>query len=77
MGFAGYLNPFTLESNINLNIPKLNFIVTAAHEMAHQVGFASESEANFIALLLVFKNSDSHIRYAGLTFALNYCYSTY
>ena len=76
MGFAGYLNPFTLESNINLNIPKLNFIVTAAHEMAHQVGFASESEANFIAFITCFKNSDPHIRYAGLTFALNYCYST-
>ena len=75
MGFAGYLNPFTLESNININIPKLNFIVTAAHEMAHQVGFASESEANFIAFITCFKNSDHLIQYAGLTFALNYCYS--
>ena len=75
MGFAGYLNPFTLESNINLNLPKLNFIVTAAHEMAHQVGFASESEANFIAFITCFKNSDHLIQYAGLTFALNYCYS--
>ena len=75
MGFAGYLNPFTLESNINLNIPKLNFIVTAAHEMAHQVGFASENEANFIAFITCFKNSDPYIQYAGLTFAINYCYS--
>ena len=75
MGFAGYLNPFTLESNINLNIPKLNFIVTAAHEIAHQAGFASESEANFIAFISSLKNSDPYIKYAGLTFALSYCYS--
>ena len=74
-GFAGYLNPFTLESNINLNIPKLNFMITAPHEMAHQLGFASESEANFIAFITCFKNSDPYIRYAGLTFAINYCYS--
>ena len=75
MGFSGYLNPFTLESNINLNIPKLNFIVTAAHEIAHQAGFASESEANFIAFISSLKNSDPYIKYAGLTFALSYCYS--
>ena len=75
MGFAGYLNPFTLESNINQNIPKLNLIVTAAHEIAHQIGFASESEANFIAFISSFKNSDPYIQYAGLTFAINYCYS--
>ncbi len=75
MGFAGYLNPFTLESNINLNIPKLNFIITAAHEIAHQAGFASESEANFIAFITSLKNSDPYIKYAGLTFALSYCYS--
>tara|TARA_B100000886_G_scaffold97663_1_gene64784 strand:+ start:1754 stop:2620 length:867 start_codon:yes stop_codon:yes gene_type:complete len=75
MGFAGYLNPFTLESNINLNIPKLNFIITAAHEIAHQAGFASESEANFIAFITSLKNSDPYVKYAGLTFALSYCYS--
>lgn len=75
MGYAGYLNPFTLESQANQKIPKLNYIVTAGHEMAHQLGIASESEANFIAFYTSIKHSDPFIQYAGYTFALRYCYA--
>ena len=74
MGYAGYLNPFTLESHVNNKIPKLNYIVTAAHEMAHQVGVASESEANFIAFYSSVRHTDPFIKYAGYVFALGYCY---
>ena len=49
MGYAGYLNPFTLESQVNSKIPTLNLITTLLHETAHQMGYASEKEANFIA----------------------------
>ena len=75
MGYAGYLNPFTLETQINTKIPKLNYIFTAAHEMAHQLGVASESEANFIAFYTCIKNLDPFIQYTGYIFALNYCYN--
>ena len=75
MGYSGYLNPFTLESQANSKIPKLNFIVTAAHEMAHQLGIASEGEANFIAFYTSIKHSDPFVQYAGYTFALQYSYS--
>lgn len=74
MGYAGYLNPFTLETQINTKIPKLNYIFTAAHEMAHQLGVASESEANFIAFYTCINNLDPFIRFTGYVFALNYCY---
>ena len=75
MGYAGYLNPFTLESHINNKIPKLDYMVTSAHEMAHQLGIASESEANFIAFYNCINHSDPFIQYSGYTFALRYCYS--
>ena len=74
MGYAGYLNPFTLESQVNKRLPKHSYITTSAHEMAHQLGFASESEANFIAFYTSIKNSDPFIQFSGISFALRYCY---
>lgn len=75
MGFSGYINPFTLEAQINKNIPKLNYITTASHEMAHQLGITNESEANFIAFVTSINNNDPFIKYAGYIFALKYCYN--
>lgn len=73
MGFAGYLNPFTNEAQVNDRIPMYNFPTTATHEMAHQIGFASESEANFIGYLASIKNDDPYFKYSGYSFALRYC----
>ncbi|WP_091145071.1 DUF3810 domain-containing protein [Flavobacterium caeni] len=73
MGFAGYLNPFTNESQVNDRLPMFNFPTTAAHEMAHQIGYASESEANFIGYMASTKNDDLYIQYSGYTYALKYC----
>ena len=75
MGYAGYLNPFTLESQINSKIPTLNLVTTLLHETAHQMGYASEKEANFIAYQSAIKNDDPYIRYAGYSFALRYFFS--
>jgi len=73
MGFAGYLNPFTNEAQVNDRLPMPNFPTTAAHEMAHQLGYASESEANFIGFLASIKNDDLYYQYSGYSFALKYC----
>lgn len=73
MGFAGYLNPFTNEAQVNDRIPMYNFPTTTTHEMAHQIGFASESEANFIGYLASIKNDDLYFKYSGYSFALRYC----
>ncbi len=73
MGFAGYLNPFTGEAQVNGKLPMYNFPTTAAHEMAHQIGYASESEANFIGYLASVKNDDAYLQYSGYSYALKYC----
>ncbi len=73
MGFAGYLNPFTNEAQVNDMLPMYNFPTTASHEMAHQIGFASESEANFVGYLASIKNDDLYFQYSGYSYALKYC----
>ena len=61
MGFGGYLNPFTNEAQVNDKIPMVGFPMTINHEMAHQMGFASESECNFIGFLASVKNDDLYL----------------
>ena len=73
MGFGGYLNPFTNEAQVNDKLPMYNFPFTVCHEMAHQIGYASESEANFIGFLSTIKNKDLYFQYAGYSYALKYC----
>jgi hypothetical protein len=73
MGFAGYLNPFTNEAQVNYKLPMYPFPTTTAHEMAHQIGYASESEANFIGYLASIKNKDLYFQYSGYVTALRYC----
>lgn len=75
MGFGGYLNPFTNEAQINTAMPSHVFGMTASHEMAHQIGFASESECNFIGYLAAVSNDDLYIKYSAQSFALRYCLS--
>ena len=75
MGYAGYLNPFTLESQVNAKMPVLSLITTSLHEMSHQLGYASEKEANFIAYLSAIKSNNPYIKYAGYTFAFRYFFS--
>ncbi|WP_316635481.1 DUF3810 domain-containing protein [uncultured Flavobacterium sp.] len=75
MGFGGYLNPFTNEAQVNDLLPMYNFPLTSCHEMAHQMGFASESECNFIGVLANLKNNDLYYKYSGYSFMLHYCLS--
>ena len=42
------------------------------HEMAHQRGFASENEANFIAYLTCIAHPDVDFQYSGYLNALSY-----
>jgi len=65
MGFSGYLNPFTGESQVNKRIPKTIFPVTTCHELAHQLGYAPEGETNYIGYLACADNVDVYFRYSG------------
>lgn len=73
MGFGGYLNPFTNEANVNYLGPMYSFSMTTNHEMAHQMGYASESECNFIGFLASVKNDNLYVQYSGYSYALRYC----
>lgn len=73
MGFGGYLNPFTNEAQVNEKLPLYNLPTTTCHEMSHQIGYASESEANFIGYMASIYNPDPYFKYSGYTFALKYC----
>lgn len=75
MGFNGYLNPLTNEAQVNTIILPYKIPTTASHEVGHQLGFAKENEANFIACLVTMNHPDPYFRYSGFTFALSYCLS--
>jgi hypothetical protein len=62
---TGVYTFFTGESNLNVNFPDYTLPYTAAHELAHQRGFAREDEANLIAFLACDASSDPYIRYSG------------
>ena len=73
MGFSGYLNPLTNEAQVDALIPVYKFPTTSAHEIAHQLGYAAENEANFIGCLATINNDDLYFKYTGYTFGLRYC----
>ncbi|MFY0604460.1 MAG: DUF3810 domain-containing protein [Flavobacteriaceae bacterium] len=71
-GTSGYLNPLTGEAQVNSRIPKTGYPTTTCHEMAHQIGFAAENEANFIGFLAAIHNKDIYFKYAGYRMATRY-----
>jgi len=75
MGYSGYYNPVTGEAQVNDRIKSYKFPIVSAHEQAHQMGFAAENEANFLATLATINHPDQYIKYSGNIFALRYCLS--
>ncbi|MFD2550450.1 DUF3810 domain-containing protein [Bizionia sediminis] len=73
MGFSGYLNPLTNEAQVDKLIPVYKFPTTVSHEIAHQLGYAAENEANFIGSLAAMSHPDPYFKYCGYTFALRHC----
>lgn len=72
MGFAGYLNPLTGEAQVDYLIPKVNLPFTCSHEVAHQIGYAFESEANFVGFLAAVHHTDPYFQYAAYLLVLRY-----
>ena len=71
-GITGFYFPFTSETNINMAEPDSYLPFTTCHEMAHQIGFAKEDEANYIAYLACINNPDINFKYSGTLAALTY-----
>ena len=72
MGFSGYLNPFTGEAQVNRLNPAVTSPITSCHEVAHQLGYAAENEANFIGFLSALFNDDIYFKYSAYYMALRY-----
>ncbi len=63
-GFTGYYNPFTGEAQVNTTVPKFLQPFIACHEVAHQVGYAKEMEANFVGYLAATASDDTLFHYS-------------
>ncbi len=72
-GTSGYINPITIEAQINNQIPKTGFAATTCHEIAHQIGWAAENDANFIGFLAATFHDDLYFNYSGYRMAYTYC----
>lgn len=73
----GIYSPFTFECNVNMQMPDLDFAVTAGHEYAHLQGFAREDEANFLAWFILKDSDDPEIRYSAYMLATEQALSRY
>ncbi|MFT3901967.1 MAG: DUF3810 domain-containing protein [Niabella sp.] len=51
LGFQGYYNPFSGEAQVNTTIPSFEEPFVTTHEIAHQLGYGKENEANFVGFL--------------------------
>jgi len=67
---SGHFIPFTSESVINFDIPKINLPVVIFHEYAHQMGYADEAEASFIGFMKAVESNNANVRYSGYFNAL-------
>ncbi len=74
-GIQGNFCPFTLESNINVDMPVFIMPAAMTHELAHQCGFMHEDEASFISYLACKQQDDPMILYSGLFIAFDHSIS--
>ncbi len=72
LGISGVYFPFTGEALVNTDVPYHVLPATICHEMAHQIGFAAEDEANFIAYLACKNNPSPIFQYSGYYMAMRY-----
>ncbi len=64
LGFQGYYNPFSGEGQVNTTVPRFIEPFVTAHEIGHQVGYARENEANFVAFLACRTSSSPGVKYS-------------
>lgn len=65
VGFTGYYNPFSGEAQISTDVPIITLPFTTCHEIAHQLGYASEEQANFVSYLVTANSKDAYFKYSA------------
>lgn len=69
---TGFFSPFFHEAHYNRELLIFEQPFVIAHEKAHQMGYTSETEANFLAFLVCIKSDDQLLRYSGYFNLLGY-----
>jgi hypothetical protein len=72
LGFQGYYNPFSGEGQVNTTIPRFLEPFVTTHEIAHQLGYAKENEANFVGFLACRSYESDVFRYSVYFDLYNY-----
>jgi hypothetical protein len=62
---SGYYFPWTGEAQLNVAMPRSLWPRVAAHEKAHQRGFARENEATVVGVLACLSSADPVVLYSG------------
>lgn len=75
LGVLGYYNPLTGEAQLNLTMPRFLIPYVTCHEIAHQLGYASESEASFVGYLAAIHSPDTLFHYSTYFDLFNYANS--
>ena len=71
-GITGIYFPITAEANINTDVTDAEIPFTICHELAHQLGYAREDEANFISWIACVNSPYEDYRYSGALMALTH-----
>ncbi len=64
-GISGFFSPFFMEPHVNGQLLPWELPCVMAHEKAHFMGFASETDANLMAYIACLRSSSDHLRYGG------------
>ncbi len=68
LGISGIYFPYTAEALVLNDLPGVLLGKELGHEMSHQRGFSSESDANVLGTLVALHSPDPFLRYAGAAF---------
>ena len=72
LNVSGIFFPYTGEPHVGMEQPDHNRLFAGCHEMAHQLGWAREEEANFVGYAVCRRHPDADYRYAAAQGALSY-----
>jgi hypothetical protein len=64
-GYTAFYQPLTGEAIVRSDLPILTQPFTMSHEIAHQLGYASETEANFIAYVVGVESKSPLFNYSA------------
>lgn len=76
LGFSGYYNPFSGEAQVCTKVPPFLLPYITCHEIGHQLGYATEDEANFTGYLAARFSTDQRFQYSLYFDLFNYANNT-